>query len=346
MAAAARAGWNKQYLCAVDSISDNLVSRKMYLTGGLGSLGSNEGFGPDDSLPNNSYCESCAAVGMLLFQHQMNLLYGDAHFADVYENVLYNGLLGGVDLDGRNFTYTNPLDSDHSRYQWHNCPCCVGNIPRALLALPTWTYARRPDGVAVNLFISGVTTIPDVAGADLTVTQTTNYPWDGKVILQLDPGTPRPFALAIRVPSRDISPLYTSTPRLGGIESLAVNGQPITPKIDRGYALLQRTWTPGDRVQFTLPLAVQQITANDAVIADRGRVALRFGPLIYNFETIDQPITSALGRSPNITAQWTPDLLGGVIALRGRFADGAPFQAIPNYARNNRGGRSIVWINQ
>jgi DUF1680 family protein len=318
----------------------------MNITGGIGSGETDEGFGRDYSLPNHAYCESCANAGMLFFQYQMNLLYGDAKFADVSEDVLYNALLSDVDLEGRNFTYTNALDTAEARYKWHVCPCCVGNIPRTLLSVPTWMCTRRPDGLAVNLFIGGKTTVPDVAGTDVVVIQTTNYPWEGTVTLQLDPASPKAFALRIRVPSRGASTLYSATPVGGGIESLAVNGQALTPTIEQGYAVIKRTWKAGDRVEFSLPLVVQRERANTAVAADRGRVALRYGPLLYNFESVDQPIDGKLDRAAPITAQWLPDLLDGVVVLRGKFADGTPFQAVPNYARNNRGGRSIVWVRE
>jgi DUF1680 family protein len=346
MAAAARTNGDTNYLSALDSLWDNLVNRKMYITGGIGSGETDEGFGRDYSLPNNAYCESCANAGMLFFQHQMNLLYGDARFADIAEDVLYNALLSDVDLAGQNFTYTNALDSGETRYKWHVCPCCVGNIPRTLLSLPTWTYTRQADGLTVNLFIGGTTTIPDIAGTNLVVKQATDYPWDGKVTLVLARIGSKEFSLRIRIPSHAASALYTATPAVGGIEALSINGQPTTPTIEQGYAVIRRTWEAGDRVEFTLPLAVQRVKADKAVSADRGRVALRYGPLIYNFESVDQPLDRRLDPSAKITAHWMPDLLGGVVVLRGKFADGTPFQAIANYARNNRGGRSIVWVEE
>jgi uncharacterized protein len=334
------------YLSALDSLWDNLVNRKMYITGGIGSGETDEGFGHDYSLPNHAYCESCANAGMLFFQHQMNLLYGDSRYADISEDVLYNALLSDVDLAGQNFTYTNALDTSEGRYKWHVCPCCVSNIPRTLLGLPTWTYTRRADGLAVNLFIGGTTTVPDIVGTDVIVTQATNYPWDGKVALVLDPASPKEFALRIRVPSREASALYTPTPSVGGIEALSINDQATTPTIEQGYAVIKRAWKVGDRVEFTLPLAVQRVKADKAVAADRGRVALRYGPLLYNFESVDQSLDKRLDPSEKIHAHWMSDLLGGVIVLRGFFADGTPFQAVPNYTRNNRGGRSIVWVKE
>ena len=190
MAQAARTNGDGQYLSALDSLWDNLANRKMYVTGGVGSGETSEGFGRDFSLPNDAYCESCAGAGMLFFQHQMGLLYGEARYAELCEDVLYNALLSDIDLSGKNFTYTNALDTDEPRYRWHVCPCCVGNIPRTILNLPTWMYTRQPDGIAVNLFIGSTTTIPEVAGTDVSITQSTDYPWNGKVILTLYPARP------------------------------------------------------------------------------------------------------------------------------------------------------------
>ncbi|MGN6727165.1 MAG: glycoside hydrolase family 127 protein, partial [Tepidisphaeraceae bacterium] len=344
MTAEARRSSDPQYLSAVDSLWSDLVNKKMYLTGGVGSGETSEGFGTAYSLPNNAYCESCAGAGMLFFQHQMNLLYGDAKYADLYEDVIYNALLSDIDLNGQNFTYTNSLDTDQMRYKWHVCPCCVGNIPRVLLSLPTWMYTRQADGLAVNLFVGSTTTVPDIASTDVQVTQSTNYPWDGKVTLQINPDASKQFALRIRVPKRDASALYRSTPEVSGIESLQVNGQPVKATFDKGYAVLDRTWKAGDKVEFVLPMRVQRVTADPQVAADRNKVALRYGPLIFNFESVDQPLNHALGSTELIQSKWSPTLLDGVISLHGKFSDGTEFQAIPNFARNNRGGRSVVWM--
>jgi DUF1680 family protein len=283
----------------------------------VGSGETSEGVGRDFSLPNDAYCESCAGAGMLFFQHQMGLLYGEARYADLCEDVLYNALLSDVDLSGKNFTYTNALETDESRYRWHVCPCCVGNIPRTILSLPTWMYTRQPDGLTVNLFVGSTTTVTDVAGTDVSISQSTNYPRDGKVILTLYPARPTLFALRIRVPGHDNSSLYTATPGIGGLEAVRVNGLPVIPAVQQGYARIQRTWTAGDQIEFTVPLGVQRVRANKSVVADRGRVALRYGPFVFNFETVDQPIDGRLDPTSQITPEWRPDFLGGVIVLRG-----------------------------
>jgi DUF1680 family protein len=346
MAGVAMETGDADYRNAVQSLCSNIVNKKYYVTGGVGSGETSEGFGKNYSLPNNAYCESCANCGEVFFQHKLNLIWHDARYADLYEETLYNAILGDVDLEAKNFTYTNALDSSGGRYPWHGCPCCVGNIPRTLLMLPTWTYARGGDGLYVNLFVGGTMTVEDVAGTDVRMVQATDYPWSGKVTITVRPAARRRFAVKIRVPNRGTSPLYRATPDCDKITSLAVNGSPLAPAVDRGYAVIERTWKAGDRIDLELPMPVQRVKADPKVEADAGRVALRRGPLIYNIESVDQNVDLVLRADASLSAQWDPKLLGGVTVIRGAFATGAPLTAIPNYVRNNRGGRSLVWIKE
>ena len=332
------------YRSAVQAIFNSLVNRKYYLTGGVGSGESDEGFGKDYSLPNDAYCESCAACGEVFFQQRMQMLEQDARHADLLEETLYNAVLGSVDLDANNYTYTNPLDSSEPRYPWHHCPCCVGNIPRTLLSLPTWTYSRSADSLWVNLYLGSRMTIDRLGGTSVQVVQTTDYPWHGKVCLTINPATPATFAVKLRVPNRKTSDLYTPAPETPGLISLAVNGRPLTPAVERGYAVVRRLWQAGDTVELELPLPVQRVTASDKITATRGRVALRRGPLVYNIESVDQDVEAVLAPDSPLVATWQGDLLGGAVVLKGTFRDGKPLLAIPNYARLNRGGRSLVWI--
>ncbi|MGA2034872.1 MAG: beta-L-arabinofuranosidase domain-containing protein [Thermoguttaceae bacterium] len=332
------------YHSAVKSLWDNLVNRKYYVTGGVGSGETSEGFGANYSLPNNAYCESCAGCGEVFFQHKMNLACQEAKYADLYEETLYNAVLSDVDLEGRNFTYTNPLDSSQSRYLWHGCPCCVGNIPRTLLMLPTWTYAKSADCLCVNLFVGSTVTVDGVGGADVQIVQTTDYPWSGKVSLALRPSAAARFTLRIRLPNRNVSGLYASEPNCDGVTAFSVNGQAVTPAIDSGYAVLRRTWADGDKVEMLLPMKVQRVKADRRIAADLGRVALRYGPLIYNIESVDQDVELVLDPKSALSTRWDAGLLGGVVVVEGTFRNGAALKAIPNYTRNNRGGRSLVWI--
>ena len=203
--------------------------------------------------------------------------------------------------------------------------------------LPTWMYGKDEDGLYVNLFVGSAVTVEDVAGTDVEIVQETEYPWEDTVKLTVSPADPGRFTVRVRVPNREVSDLYRATPDASGITALAVNGEPVTPKIERGYAVITRHWSPGDTIELTLPLRVQRVHADDRVEATRGLVALRYGPLVYNIEEEDQDILSDLSPRAQLTPEWREDFLGGVTVIRGRFADGSPLLAIPNFARANRG---------
>ena len=328
---------DRNYQSAVKSLWDDMVNRKYYVTGGIGSGDTSEGFGDDYMLRNDAYCESCSSCGLIFFQYKLNLSYHDARYADLYEETMYNALLGAVDLEGKNFTYTNPLQDRTPRYAWHVCPCCVGNIPRTLLMVPTWTYVKGSDGLYVNMFIGSTVDVGEISGTKVQMVQKTNYPWDGAVTMTVNPEKPTDFALRIRVPNRATSVLYSSATPLSGLKKLTVNGKPVEIKMDKGYAVITRTWKKGDKIELEMPLGVQKLTADARIEATRNKVALRYGPLLYNVEVADQPrIDLALAKSP-LSSEWRSDLLGGVMAIKGQWQDGSPMLAIPNYARMNRG---------
>jgi DUF1680 family protein len=347
------------YQSAVLSLWDNIVNKKYYVTGGIGSGETSEGFGPNYSLRNNAYCESCSTCGLIFFQYKMNLAYHDAKYADLYEESLYNALLGATDEDGKNFFYDNPLVGG-TRTPWHVCPCCVGNIPRTLLMIPTWTYARGDDGLYVNLYIGSTINVEKVATSagktDVQMVQKTDYPWKGGVAITVNPKQSGTFAVYVRVPNRKTSELYQTVPEVKGLVSLAVNGEKITPVMDKGYAVIKRAWKAGDKIDLELPLEVQRVTADAKIGADRGLETLRYGPLLYNVERADNgSLSQPIGTGP-LQAVWKPKLLHGVMAISGTWADGSPLLAIPNYARNNHrdettpttaddgGPRSEVWF--
>lgn len=329
------------YQSAVMSLWDNLVNKKYYVTGGIGSGETSEGFGPNYSLRNNAYCESCSSCGLIFFQYKLNLAYHDAKYADLYEETMYNALLGATDLEGKNFYYTNPLIGGR-RTPWHACPCCVGNIPRTLLMIPTWTYVKGKDALYVNLFIGSTINVDRVAGTDVQLVQKTDYPWSGKVSIAVNPKQEKKFSVFVRVPNRQTSELYSPTPQVSGLKSFAVNGKSVTPQIEKGYAVITRNWKVGDKIDLVLPLEVQRVKADEQIAADRGLVALRYGPLIYNVERADQPsLNLALGAGM-LTTEWRGDLLQGVMIIKGKWSDGSPLVAIPNYARNNRNAPSAA----
>ncbi|HXS67395.1 MAG TPA: beta-L-arabinofuranosidase domain-containing protein, partial [Candidatus Polarisedimenticolia bacterium] len=326
------------YESAVMSLWDNMVNKKYYVTGGIGSGETSEGFGPNYSLPNNAYCEACSSCGVVFFQYKLNLAYHDAKYADLYEETLYNALLGSTDLDGKNFQYTNPLIDGH-RGPWHACPCCVGNIPRTLLMIPTWTYVKDNNGIYVNLFIGSTINVEKVAGTDVQMVQKTDYPWSGNISITVNPKESRTFSVYVRIPNRHTSALYTESPEVSGYKSFSVNGKTVTPKIERGYAVVAREWKAGDHIDMELPMEPQRITADAHVKADQGRMALRYGPLIYNVERADQSdLTQSLSAAP-IRAEWRPNELDGVVVLEGKWANGKPMTAVPNFARMNRIGQ-------
>ena len=326
------------YQSAVMSLWDNMVNKKYYVTGGVGSGETSEGFGPNYSLRNNAYCESCSSCGLIFFQYKLNLAYHDAKYADLYEETMYNALLGATDLEGKNFYYTNPLIGGR-RTPWHACPCCVGNIPRTLLMIPTWTYVKDKDGIYVNMFVGSTINVERVAGTDVQMVQKTDYPWDGKVSITVNPKQAKKFSVYVRVPDRKTSELYTSTPEVKGLKSFSVNGKSVTPKIENGYAVVTRDWKAGDKIELELPMTVQRIKSDEKIVSNKGLTALRYGPLIYNVERADQPdINGAISAKP-LSTEWRGDLLEGVIVIKGSWADGSPLTAIPNYARNNRLGQ-------
>lgn len=343
------------YESAVASLWDSIVNRKYYVTGGVGSGETSEGFGPDYSLRHSGYCESCSSCGEIFFQHKMNMIYHDAKYADLYEETLYNALLGSIDLEGNNFYYQNPLDSSRWRYPWHVCPCCVGNIPRTLLMLPTWMYVKDADSIYVNLYIGSTVTMHDVAGTDVELVQSTDYPWNGKVSITVKTKAAKEFSIKLRAPDRSVSNLYSSIPAANGIASISVNGSRVSPSIEEGYAVITRTWGPGDIIDLTLPMKVQRIKGIDKIAATSGQVALRYGALVYCVEEVDQDVDKTLPPKTTLTPEWRGDLLDGVMVLKGEWDDGSALTAIPYYARANRAPegqlersrrapRSTVWI--
>lgn len=328
---------DRDYQSAVISLWDNMVNRKFYVTGGIGSGETSEGFGPNYSLRNDAYCETCSSCGVVFFQYKLNLAYHDAKYADLYEQTMYNALLGSVALDGKSYCYTNPLENTE-RAKWHVCPCCVANVSRTLLMIPTWTYVKSKDGLYVNMFVGSRVHVGQVAGTNIEVVQKTEYPWHGSVSITVHPQERKRFSLYIRIPDRTTSKLYTGSPRIHGVKRFAVNGREHTPTIERGYAVVTREWKAGDRIDLELPMEPQRVLADERIRADQDLVAMQCGPLMYNVEKADgQEIDRKLGKAP-LKTEWRPDLLGGVMVITGQWQDGTPMVAVPNFARMNRIG--------
>jgi DUF1680 family protein len=329
---------DRDYQSAVISLWDNMVNRKYYITGGIGSGETSEGFGPNYSLRNEAYCETCSSCGVVFFQYKLNLAYHDAKYADLYEQTMYNALLGGVALDGKSFCYTNPLVNTE-RAKWHICPCCVGNVSRTLLMVPTWSYVKSSDALYVNMFVGSRINVGKVAGTEVEIVQKTEYPWRGAIAITVNPEEAKTFSIHVRIPNRTTSKLYKDSPAINGLKQISVNGQVHQPVIERGYAVITREWKRGDRIELKLPMEPQRVTADSRIKADSSMIALKYGPLVYNVETADNgKIDRKLGDEP-LKAEWRPDLLGGVMVITGKWQDGSPMLAVPNFARTNRTGQ-------
>lgn len=294
---------------ALTSLWDNLTLRKMYVTGGIGNSAQNEGFTTDYDLPNESaYAETCASIGLAMWARRMNVLTGDAKYADVMERVLYNAVASGVSLDGCSFFYVNPLAARGgvSRQEWFSCACCPPNVLRLLSSIEQYQYVQRPDGLSVNLYAAGTARPPAWGGAG-QITQESRYPWDGRVTLRVEaPADRGEWTLRLRIPDWCRS------------HSLRVNGSRVDAKVSRGYAELTRRWGRGDTVELVMDMPVQRVVSHPAVSGNAGRVAIRRGPIVYCAEQADNPdgvSNIVLPAESPISEKWEPELLGGVVVL-------------------------------
>lgn len=316
---------------------ENTTRRKMYLGGGIGVHKDGEKFGADYELPNNGYTESCASLGLMNFAEAMFRLTGSSECGDILEQALYNTVLHGIALDGMHSYYCNPLtDQFHPRD--NNWTCCPPNLTRTLLGLGNYIYTQDADTLWVQLFV-GSKSVLTLSSTNVTVIQRTDYPWDGTVRIEIDPEQPVEFGLRLRVPGwcRKVD--------------LSVNGAKMVPSLVDGYAVIRRQWQKGDEVTFTMAMPVERIEANPKVEADRGRVALMRGPVVYGIEALDDPETAdpLLPANPVFSTEYRADLLGGVSLVRWRD-EGREILAIPFFAMANRfslhGSWQNVWLRQ
>lgn len=366
LAALAPANGRDEYYRSAARLWRNMVSRRMYITGGIGAIYGTEAFGRDYQLPNKGYLETCAAIAASFFHRNMNLAFGDARYADELERALYNGALCGITQSGDNYSYINPLSFErgHSRWAWHGCPCCPPMFLKIMGALPGYIYAQDVSGVYVNLFVGSQAKVT-VAGDAVAVRQTTKYPWEGTVEIAVEPSKPATFALYVRIPAWCRVPaaddLYqATTPPAANAFVVKINGQTIEQlSTERGYAKLSRTWQPGDRVEVVMAMRVERVKARREVEDCAGLVALTRGPLVYAIESsAEDPSADSVFLPPDaaLTPLYRGDLLGGVCVLQGdfqaRFASSpevrpAKIAAIPYYAYGNRGPSALrVWIPQ
>lgn len=300
------------YIKAIDRIWDNIVSKKIYITGGIGATNNGEAFGPNYYLPNMSaYCETCAAIGNVYVNYRLFLLHGESKYFDVLERTLYNGLISGVSMDGGGFFYPNPLESmgQHQRQAWFGCACCPSNICRFLPSLPGYVYAVNGRNVYVNLFLANHSEL-NVAGRKVALSQETQYPWNGDIAIRVGKNTAGRFAMKIRIPGWvKGQPLpsdlysYTDGKRLG--YTLTVNGKAVdSATTPDGYCTIDRQWKNGDVVRIHFDMEVRTVRANNKVEADRGQVSIERGPIVYCAEWKDNDfnlMNSLINQAPSFS---------------------------------------------
>ncbi len=364
MADIARFSDAPEYAKAVRTLWKDVVSRKLYLTGGLGTAQyADEGFGDPYLLPNKTYCESCASIASVFWQHRMGLMDGDAKYADVLELTLYNSALSGLSLTGDSFFYQNPLESANGarRTPWIGLACCPTNLARFIPQVGGYVYATNANDILVNLFAASDADIVMDDGRKVAIRQETDFPWDGKVKLTVTPGKAGAFHLNLRIPD-----WATGHPVPGDLYHFAngettpvvltVNGEAVSasPQGD-GYVHLNRSWKSGDVIELTLPMEPRRVLSNEKILANHGKVALMHGPVVYCLEGADHPGIDlsklTLPRDSELKAEYRPDLLGGVTVLTGKAldAEGKPVDltAIPYHAWANREkGQMTVWIDE
>ncbi len=301
-----------QLMAALLRLHDSVALRRMYVTGGIGPSEDNEGFDKDYDLPNESaYQETCATVGLALWNHRMLKLTGDGRYADLMELALYNSFLGGVSLQGNTFCYVNPMRAreDFQRSPWFTVPCCPTTIVRTFPRLGTYIYSRSDDGIWANLYIAGSATEKLGEGAEVRLRQETNYPWEGAVKIVVETNAPREFTLHLRIPGWAKS------------HKIRVNGEIVQPAVVQGYADIARTWANGDSVDLDLPLTIDRLQAHPNVPWNHGKVALRQGPLIYAVEQADQGAdldSLILPTEAALSGEFHADLLGGIRTITGQ----------------------------
>ncbi|MBQ2209917.1 MAG: glycoside hydrolase family 127 protein [Prevotella sp.] len=371
------------YLKTIDTIFENIISKKYYITGGVGARHQGEAFGADYELPNlTSYNETCAAISMVYLFHRMFLLHGDAKYIDCMERTLYNGVISGMSVDGGRFFYPNPLSSDGKyafnadntveRQPWFGCACCPSNLCRFIPSLPGYMYAVKDRNLYVNLFGGNTATIK-VGGKDVVLEQQTNYPWEGDIYIKVVSNKAKAFNMMVRLPGWvDRSPvpsdLYRFADDVLGSYSVKVNGRDVKAELAKGYLNLNRQWKKGDVVTIHFDMPVRTVKANHRVIDDRGRIAVERGPLVYCAEGADNKDFSIFNflmpRQPrfNITEHQINGLRNVTFKVKAIEANGqtvstnkqgeatvqpATLTMIPYYAWNHRGpGLMEVWMPQ
>ena len=357
---------DSSYIKAIDKIWDNIVSKKIYITGGIGARHAGEAFGNNYELPNlSAYCETCAAIGNVYMNYRLFLLHGDAKYFDVLERTLYNGLISGVSLDGGSFFYPNPLSPSgkYSRKPWFGCACCPSNVSRFIPSLPGYVYAVKDDQVYVNLFLSNKAELK-VDKKKIILEQETDYPWKGDIRLKIAQGNQN-FTMKLRIPGwvrGNVLPgdLYAYADNQKPVYRVSVNGQTVESDVNNGYLSIARKWKKGDVVEVHFDMLPRIVKANPKVEADRGRVAVERGPIVYCAEWPDNRFnihSVLLNQHPQFKVTEKPELLYGINQLTtdaqalsydmaGKLvAKDVELTLIPYYAWAHRGeGDMEVWL--
>lgn len=350
---------NSDYYKAVNSLWKNVVSKKMYITGGIGAKHDGEAFGENYELPNlTAYNETCAAIGNVYWNHRLHNISGNSDYFDVIERSLYNGLISGLSLDGKKFFYPNALESDGvykfnrgecTRQSWFDCSCCPTNLIRFIPSIPGLIYSTAKDVLYVNLYASNSANII-LDKTDLQIVQQTNYPWDGNVAITVWPKKESEFTVKLRIPGwvrNQVLPgdLYSySTPASAKV-LLKINGKPFKYIEEEGYITISRKWKKGEIIEMDLPMEVKKVVTNDKVESDKGKVSLEYGPIVYAIEEIDNPAsfdTITIDANDTFKVTKESNLLGGVNTIQTQ-----KIKAIPYYSWSNRGvGKMKVWIQE
>lgn len=349
------------YHKAVMNIWDNVVSKKMYITGGIGAKHDGEAFGDNYELPNlTAYNETCASIGNVYWNHRLFLLTGESKYYDVIERTLYNGLISGISVNGKNFFYPNPLESDGqfkfnhgvscSRSSWFDCSCCPTNLIRFIPSVPGLIYAQQKDSIYVNLFVAGKADM-QMDNNQIALEMKTAYPWNGNVKLAVNPDKPTSFALKIRIPGwakNEVLPsnLYAYANSINGKIKLLVNNQSFEATIAKGYMEISRKWLKGDVIEIDFPMPIRQVVANSKVEDNKDKVAFECGPIVYCGEEIDNPDlpSISISKSDELAINKMTILGNEVNVLKG-IRSGEKLTLVPYYIWSNRGvGKMKVWF--
>lgn len=351
---------DEAYLNAVNAIWENIVNKKMYITGGLGSKHGKEAFGDNYELPNlTAYNETCAAIANVYWNQRLFLLTGHSKFYDIIERTLYNGLLAGISLDGKNFFYPNPTESDGSytfnmgscsREPWFDCSCCPTNLIRFIPSIPGLIYATRRDSLFINLFVSNNAHI-SLDEEKIGISQQTDYPWNGHIKVSVNPEKEKDFTLKLRIPGWALAnavpgDLYSYQKSEHGTISVKVNGIDQRLKLNKGYVELSRLWMPGDFVELDLPNVIHKVAANKKVRDDSNKVAIEYGPFVYCAEEVDNKRISEIMIPDNMhfNIQEKMVLSEKVLSINSKVDD-VVFTWVPYYLWSNRGaGKMKVWF--